>query len=200
MEKYSSERFTFNSMRGNDTSCDSLAYWLALVDSIENAILKKDHLLAYQYDFEEQVDNPMDLNDGHLPAGFSPLTPVMLVKEWSPIGALLEKGIDPILLKNIGAGPPFGNWVGFWNPQKVRAAPLISSCESDGELFWSLFSLASDRASRSQRLVCIDSMVGWSYEAAIASLPKWNKSQIGQAGRLIWQRTPIKKFRRICRV
>jgi hypothetical protein len=195
MKTYNPEQFTFNSMRGKDMACNSLAYWLALVDSADNAILNKEneYLLAYQYDDEEQVCDPMNLHDGYLPKGFLPQTPVMLAKNWSPFGALLEKKLEPVLLEN--SRPPFGCWVGFWHPEKIKTAKPLSSCKTDEELFWSLFNLASDLAKQSQKLVCLVSKVGWSYERAIASLPKWSKKQITETGRLIWQRTPIRKFR-----
>jgi hypothetical protein len=195
MKTYNPEQFTFNSLRGKGTAYNSSAYWLALVDSFENSILseQQEYLLAYQYDAEEQVCNPIDLNESYLPKGFLPQTPVMLAKNWSPLGALLEKRLEPILLEN--CRPPFGCWVGFWHPEKIKTAKPLSSCKTDKELFWALFNLASARASQSQKSVCLVSQVGWSYEKAIASLPKWSKKQIAETGRLIWQRTPIRKFR-----
>jgi hypothetical protein len=111
----------------------------------------------------------------------------MLTDRWSPIGALLSKGIEPITLKKDMRGNALAT--GIWRPGMVVDSAEIQACKNPEELFWSIFAKVSERAMERRMLISLIARPGWAYDHP-GILPKWSAKEITKADRVVWQRIP----------
>lgn len=190
--------YTFQELAGRAASWkSSLAYIVGLVDAVENPVSDPDFatytVLYLMTDIEDQpaIRKPshlLDAQSAFLPSGYFPQTPTMLVRQWSPIEALLKAGFGPLSLKKQQNGAVWGA-TGIWRPSTVSNAKPIESCESDEELFWAIMDKAFERAKQKNLLVNIIAQPGWSYDSAVGSLRNWSEADIAKADRILWKRT-----------
>jgi hypothetical protein len=183
--------------RGGEGS-GTLAYLVGLVDRENHGItqlIAAERILEWLFDLEEQVKSASELvlNQErcflrYFPIGYYPQTPVMLTRKWSPISALLERGLEPLVLRK--GDKPRGVATGVWSPVAILDAKEVSNCNTVEELFWGIVSLAFDRAKERQMLVNVVAQPGWNYETKIGSLPKWADKEVAKADRILWKRTP----------
>ena len=112
----------------------------------------------------------------------------MVTKAWCPIGSMLERGFEPLVLRReekIRAAA-----TGIWDPVASDNRKEPSSCHTVEELFWAILQQVSQRGTERGLWVSIVAQPGWFYPSAIGSLPKWSRGEIEKADRVIWQRTP----------
>jgi len=200
MPKLNPTDYTFSDLAGglDRTPCRSLCYLVGLVDSAAHKIsdvLPAKQILSWLYDCEEQSLNAEHLKHGenfftrYFPGGYYPQTPCMVTKAWSPISAMLERGFEPEIL-NRDSKPILRVATGIWRPQVITGAVGIESAKTVEELFWAIMAEVSRRAMNRKMWVSIIAQPGWSYDAAIGSLPSWPAEEVAKAGRILWKRTP----------
>ncbi len=197
MSNYNIEDYTFEGLcLLGPSSVDTLAYLVGLVDSAENDAAnpkKARHKVLYPLsEGESVVESPSDLiemQSGFLPNGYYPQTPVMFVRRWSPIIAMLDKGFVPITLDRLARGPS-AVASGIWEPGTVGEVKPFFNCETAEDLFWAIMSEVFARATERRFLVNLIAEPGWKYEDAIGSLHDWSDEEIAQADRILWKRTP----------
>ncbi len=197
MGDYDINDFTFDALCGNFKSpkIDTLAYLVGLVD-LEIHVMadpkKAKHVLYVLSEAEEQIedaDNLLGWQAEVHPKNYFPQTPMMLVKNWSPIVAVIEKGFKPESLKWCSAGPS-NIASGIWKPRICEGAKKISDCQTDEELFWGIMNEVFKRAIDRNLLVNIIATIGWSYDhQGVGALAVWDAKEIAKADRVIWQRT-----------
>lgn len=192
---YRTEEYTYAGLCGvgSQPAGASLAYLVGLVGSTENPIsdLKTaKRALAWLFDVEEQlsVRDLLRAQRQALPDGYSPLTPVLLTKRWSPIGALLEHEIAPMVLNR--ESRPRALASGIWDPHRVTINPTNDDRSTCERFFWSVISEASSRGRKRRKLLSIVAQPGWSYETKIGSLKIWTPEEVELSERIVWQRTP----------
>ena len=174
----------------------SLVYLVGLVESPDNQITDLKFIknrLPYIYEVEEQQRKARDLlqfqkNVKPFPEGYYPQTPVMLTKAWSPIGAMLERGLRPVVLKRDPGFQAIAS--GIWEAASFEDASQINTSKTPEELFWAILTEAFRRARERKMYVSIVANPGWDYENGIDSLPTWSQAEITKADRILWRRTP----------
>jgi hypothetical protein len=189
--------FTFEALNGNSGQ-DSLAYLVGLVDSPENKASDPrtaSHEILYRlYDMEEQqyIRSPADLlarQCSIIPAGYFPQTPVMVTRKWSPISAVLQAKVFPVVLNKKRNGP-FYVATGVWEQSVFNGFRPREKGTPVEELFWFIMAQVAERALRRHLYISIIAHAGWDYDAAIGRLAKWDDKQIAEADRILWKRTP----------
>jgi hypothetical protein len=199
MSEHKNDDYTFAGLCGiGGERSGSLAYLVGLVESQDHGItqlIPADRILAWLFDLEEQVKSASELLlsqdesfKRYFPMRFYPQTPVMLTRKWSPIGALLEQGLEPLVLRR--SEKPRGVATGIWAPTVLRTRQTTSDCETVQELFWAILSEVFDRARQRRLLVSVIAKPGWNYETKIDSLPKWPREEVMKSDRILWKRTP----------
>src|SRR5688572_7293536 len=112
MGKFRAADYTFSGLTGFESTGGPpsyLAYLVGLVDAPDHEVADPGvakRILPYLYEIEEQKLTAESLRDSES-AFFSrlsaeryfPQTPCMVTKAWSPIGAMLERGIEPLVLR-----------------------------------------------------------------------------------------------------
>ncbi len=171
----------------------SLAYLVGLVPSANHEITDfkvAKTTLRLLYDLEEQAEDAAALLELRevLSKDYNPQTPVMVTQAWSPVGAMLERGFEPLVLRREDARKSFAT--GIWSPATVGGTRPIPDCRTPEELFWSVLAEAVCRATDRKMLISIIAAPGWAFEMAIGSLPKWTRGEIANADRILWARTP----------
>jgi hypothetical protein len=141
---------------------------------------------------QEAVRTPADLLRAQklfLLKGYFPQTPVMKTRAWSPAGALLEAGFEPIVLERYFSG---ANAVatGIWCPMTISDPKSIQYSSTDEDLFWAIMAKVSERAKKRKQHISVVATPGWAYESAIGSLQDWDEAEIEKADRVVWKRTP----------
>jgi hypothetical protein len=170
-------------------------YLLALVESPKSEILRLDKahfVLAYLYEVEEQVATAAELRAipmRHFPKPYYPQTPVMVTREWSPISAMLEGGLNPLNLVREPRRRAIAS--GIWEPTTIENVRPYAECETAEQLYWSVLDKVSRRAKVRGLLVSLISAIGWDYESSIGMPKNLTLAEAEQADRVIWQRTPI---------
>jgi hypothetical protein len=197
MSDYKASDYTFLGLWNYDKRQgrnDSLAYLVGLVDSANHKILDfrtAGNLLTLLFDIEEEqvcADNLLAWQRQFLCPGYYPQTPCMLTKEWSPIGAMLEQGFDPVAL---GRTPKRGAVAtGIWRPADFESMTGLRDSHSVEQMFWAIISEAFRRAKERKMLVSLIAEPGWAYDLTIASLKKWSNDDIAKADRILWKRKP----------
>ena len=201
MSKYNAAEYTFAGLDslGEPTGGPTfLGYLMGLVDKPDHGIADPPTariILPWLYDVEEQASDAAYLGASesqffsrYFEGGYLPQTPCMVTKAWSPLGALLERGIEPVVLRRqekIRAAA-----TGIWEGVSIGDAKGIREAVTVEELFWALFDTVSKRAKERGMWVSVIAKPGWCYDSAIGSLPKWPSWEVEKAGRVIWQRTP----------
>lgn len=178
---------------------NSLCYLVALVDSPSHKIsdiLSAKRILSWVYEIEEQAPGGNALKEREqsfysrfFAQGYQPQTPCMVVKSWSPIAAMLERGFKPLLLARENKSH-HALATGIWAPLSLSSTPQIEAAKTAEELFWAIMAAGSAKASEQKMWISIIAQPGWTYESAIASLPKWSADEISASGRILWKRTP----------
>jgi len=177
--------------------CPYLCYLVGLVTSPAHGIsdlLAAKKILSYLYESEEQVPDSDGLKevekffDRYFSGGYHPQTPCMVVRNWSPIAALLECGMKPTVLARESKFRAVAS--GIWQPAAGKNAMSISLANTDEDLFWAIFTEVSHRAIEQKMWISVIAKPGWDYSAAIGSLPDWSHGEIEKAGRVLWKRTP----------
>jgi hypothetical protein len=128
--------YSFQGLRAvaNDDHPDlSLIYVVGLVDSPSHKISETEAakpILRWLYDIEEQVPNAYTLlreqesfTSRYFRGGYFPLTPCMVVKRWSPMGAMLDRGLRPVVLRR--EQKILATAAGIWEPQNLEGAKQI---------------------------------------------------------------------------
>jgi hypothetical protein len=202
MQKLNFADFTFSSLSGQGSQGSrSLSYLVGLVDSASHKIsdvLPAKRILSYFYEAEEQCSNAYELEKSEsfftrfFPGGYHPQTPCMLANAWSPIGGMLERGFAPEVL-NREPTRVLATATGIWRPPIIDRGSGIESAITVEELFWAIMAEVSARARDRRMWINIIARPGWSYDAAIGSLPDWPPEEVAKAGRVLWKRTPEKK-------
>lgn len=176
----------------------SLCYLVGLVNSPSHSIsdvLPAKRILPWLYEVEEQATNAEHLKsfeqfyNRFFDGGFYPKTPCMVVREWSPIGAMLEREFEPLILnreERIRACA-----TGLWNPIKGLSHLKIELAETDESLFWAIMANVSQMAVEQGMWISVVAAIGWDYESAIGSLKPWLPEEVARAGRVLWKRTPL---------
>jgi len=176
--------------------CSSLCYLVSLTNSSAHPIsetLPAKRILAWLYDFEEQSINAKHLRAGeeffsrYFVGGFYPQTPCMVVKKWSPIRAMLERGMEPRILRRETKFRALAT--GIWEPQMSTAGAEIESAATDEDLFWAIIGRVSNLSLERKMMISVIAQPGWDYASAINSLPGWSVEDVLQAGRILWKRT-----------
>ena len=176
----------------------SLLYVIGLVPSSEHGIVQPvaaKRILAWLFDVEEQVESASKLLrrqteffSRFFPEQYYPQTPGMLTQGWSPIGALLQNGVEPkVLIREPGVKVVA---TGIWDPVSVDGETRISDCTTDESLFWSILKEVSSRARDRGMLISIIAKPGWAYESEGGLLPKWDDAEVQKADRILWKRRP----------
>ena len=175
----------------------SLCYLVGLVNSQDHKIsevLPAKRIISWLYSCEEQSINAEHLKEGetfferYFVGGYYPKTPCMIVNQWSPISAMLERGFDPVILCR---EPKFrAVATGLWTPPVFSQILEIESAKTDEELFWAIIMKVSHLATERSMWINIIAQPGWDYDAAIHSLPNWTEGDVENAGRILWERTP----------
>jgi len=178
----------------------SLAYLIGLVNSADHKIgnpFVAKRILTWILDEEEQVTTAAELLSRqkeffsrYFDGGYQPQSPVMLAKRWSPISAILERGLKPLILlreEKIRATA-----TGIWQVTNTEGPKTLGDCRNVEELFWSVFCSASRRAQERQALVSIIAKPGWAFETigSNEALPRWSPKEVASADRILWKRTP----------
>jgi hypothetical protein len=185
----------YGTPRPNEPRYTSLVYLLALVDSPKSEILRLDKahfVLSYLYEVEEQIATAVELlsvQGRHFPKPYYPQTPVMVTKEWSPISAMLEGGLNPL-----GLVRQPRRWAcasGIWEPMNIENVRSYQECESPEQLFWSVLDKVANKARARGLLISLISSIGWDYESNIGMPRNLSLAEAEQADRVVWQRTPI---------
>jgi len=149
---------------------------LIWLDEVEGQSLNADHLKANEEFFSRYFEG-----------GFYPQTPCMVVNPWSPIGAMLERGMMPLVLNR---EPKFrAVATGIWEPQVDLAANDIEAAETDESLFWAIIGKVSELALERKMWINVITKPGWVYSSAINSLPDWPAEEVAKAGRVLWKKT-----------
>ena len=181
-----------------DTPIDTLAYLVALVESAESAVidLKEAHFtLSFLFDIEEQVKNSSELllrQKKSFPKGFSPQTPVMLTLGWSPISALLERKLQPVVLTREPGRMACAT--GIWPANLNISFKRYEECATQDDLFWYVLGKTFEKAKDQGRFVSIIACPGWDYDDNTERPCNFDLSEAQKADRVIWQRTPRPKF------
>jgi hypothetical protein len=201
--EYKIEDYTFASLLHNgpavETPVNTLAYLISLVDGPGNSVIDLQiarRFLGWLYDVEEQVRGPTELllrqgsAAGLCPNGLYPQTPVMLTKEWSPVSAMLENGLEPLALTRMDKRRACAS--GIWEISRIPDSKCLDECRTAEELFWHVFRKISDKAKARNLLVSIIAKPGWSYDhdVHINTLRNMTSKEAERADRVIWQRTP----------
>jgi len=156
--------------------------------------LAAKRILSWLYGFEEQALNAAHLRAGegfferYFTGGFYPQTPCMVAERWSPISAMLERGIEPRILNREAKWRAVAT--GIWEPPKVSDVMEIESARTDESLFWAIIGKVSSLAVAKGMWISVIAKPGWDYAAAINSLPAWPTEEIAKSGRVLWKRTP----------
>jgi hypothetical protein len=204
MPKVNAEEYTFDGLKhpvggaaSDPGQCPSLCYLVGLTDSpthkISDALVAK-RILGWLYEFEEQALNAEHLKAGeeffsrYFEAGYHPQTPCMVVKQWSPISAMLERGFEPRVLKRETKWRAAAS--GIWEPPTLSGILEITSARTVEELFWAIVAKAASRAIERHGWISIIAKPGYDYDSAVGSLPTWPVEEVARAGRVLWQRTP----------
>jgi hypothetical protein len=201
MNQHKIAEYTFLGLDNHGKStggAPGLAYLIGLVDSPTHEItqpLAAKRILAWLFDEEEQVRNADELFKRqvefftrYFPRGYFPQTPCMLTKSWSPIGAMLQRGLAPVGLwreEKIRAVA-----TGVWEPTGLADFKSSKDCVTVEDLFWGVLGEAFTRARQRKMWVSVIAKPGWCYESKIGSLGKWSGEEIAKADRIIWMRTP----------
>jgi hypothetical protein len=188
--------YTFEGLCTDPSWETTLAYVVALVDSLANPVANPEiasyRTLYFLEEAELNISGAEELIEAQkemLPLGYFPQTPVMHTKKWSPIAAMLERGYAPIALRRQKQGAVYCA-TGMWEPTISETSLPMRECRSAVELFWAIMREASDRATKRGCFVNIIAQPGWSYDQAIGALAYWSESQISKADRILWKRTP----------
>jgi hypothetical protein len=198
MSSYRFEDYTFEALCLDNGSpvIDTLAYVVGLVDSENHAAANPDtaryDILCPLSECEGYVDSGREIlgmQAEFLPANYWPQTPVIFARRWSPITAMLEKGIEPVNLTRKTEKAPHAIATGIWRPGIAPAAKEIDDCTTDEELFWAIMNQVFTRASGRGLYINILAEVGWAYESQIGSLQVLSKDEIEKSGRVLWQST-----------
>jgi hypothetical protein len=197
---YSAEDYTFAGLLNAsnlNNPITSLAYLIGLVDSTQNEIVDLQmatFVIRVLFSLEEQIDDParlLKLQMDRFPKHYYPQTPVMLTNKWSPIADLLQKNAKPLALCREMRGMNCAS--GIW---EASIGELVQSSAQRGtqeQLFWHVLKKISTKAHKSGSLISIVAKPGWHYEhARDTPLNNLTPSQVAEAGRVIWQRTPRK--------
>jgi hypothetical protein len=196
---YDTHDYTFEGLVGPGIGgSTSLAYLVSLVDSPHHRVLEPiiaRGILAWLFDEEEQLESAAELVLSQeeffhklFPMRFYPQTPVMLTQQWSPIGAMLERGLEPLVLCRNDKARAVAS--GIWNVTQLNSTTQIENCETVEQLFWAVVDRAFYRAKQRRMLVNIIAKPGWNYDTNISSLPKWPANEVALADRILWKRTP----------
>ena len=174
----------------------SLCYLVSLADSPEHPIseaLTSKRILGWLYEIEEQCVDHAHLKaqekffDRYFKGGFCPKTPVMAVKTWSPILAMLERGLEPACLNR--EAKILAAATGIWRPFIDNSAVETEYAKSDEDLFWAIINEVSQLALEQKKWINIIAKPGWDYNHAVDSLPDWPAEEVEKSGRILWKRT-----------
>jgi hypothetical protein len=176
--------------------CPSLCYLIGLTDSPTHKIsdiLVAKRILSWLYDCEEQSVSAEHLRAGekffdrYFTGGYKPQTPCMVVNQWSPISAMLERGFEPQILNRDPGWRSVAT--GIWKATTADAVE-IESAETGEDLFWAIIGKVSARAVERRMWLSIIAKPGWDYGTAVNSLPPWLEAEVEEADRVLWKRTP----------
>lgn len=192
--------YTFNGLRDcgrpGAIGSPSLCYLVSLIDSANHKIsdtLCAKPILGWLYDVEEQAPNSNYLKKReeffgrYFSGGFFPKTPCMVVDEWSPVSAMLEHGLEPVILNREPNRRAVAT--GIWSPVALTTEHDIATAGSDEELFWAILEKAMRLALDRNAWISVIAQPGWLRSAAIKSLPAWSGEDILSSGRILWKRT-----------
>jgi hypothetical protein len=205
--EYDPAEYTFLALCNQGKSLgvlSSLGYLVSLVDSPSHDVL--DLRIAHQVinvSFESEAaltdaSEVLSSQEGTLPSGFYPQTPVLITKRWSPISALLQRTLLPINLRRDSIAKSVAT--GIWSPAALQTNALaelfenakpVSEVHTVESLFWAVLIEAFGRAQKRHKWVSIIAEPGWSYESSIGSLPEWTKHHLATADKILWKRTPV---------
>jgi hypothetical protein len=196
---FNTAEFKFDGM-AKGLAGQSLAYLVGLVDSPLHKIsdpLIAIRILRYLYDIEEQASdsealkkNEAEFFNRYFEGGYLPQTPCMVVKSWSPIGSLLERGYQPLILNRDNSRPHGVIATGIWEPLNISDEHRLETTKTTEQLFWAIIKSVSMKAREQRMWINLVAKPGWSYDSAISSLPNWSTDEVSNSGRVIWQRTP----------
>ncbi len=205
---YKFEDYTFSGLLNNNSPTKdavtsivkTLTYIIGLTTSSNSDVLNikvaSHNILNLLYDVEEQVQSAQELLEaqrlGRIPAGYFPQTPVMLAREWSPISAMLGRGMEPVALSRADR-PRMSCASGIWNVTKpVESKEMEDGC-SDEDLFWHVLAKVVGKAKEDRYLISIIAVPGLSYEdyeEGAGRIDNLTLEEAKKADRVIWQRTP----------
>ncbi|SRR5258708_5535055 len=198
MAHFKSIDYSFEGLRGPPGVVSSLAYLVGLVDSPDHGIadpLPAKRILRWLYEIEEQAPNAAALLEQqnlfaarYFQGGYFPLTPCMLATKWSPISAMLDLGLSPVVLRK--EEKILATATGIWEPRRVESTKDFDQCRTCEELFWAILNEVCFGAKHKGMWLSVIAKPGWDYESGIGALPKWSAEEIAESGRIIWRRTP----------
>jgi hypothetical protein len=187
--------YNFESLAG-PRQCPSLAYLLGLTNTADHKISDPEvasRILTWLFDIEEQspdaaylLSRQNSFFSRYFPGGYHPQSPCMLTTRWSPIHAMLERGIKPTVLNKRGRASLTAT--GIWEPCSLDSVTEVGSGDSFVRLFWSTLVELFNRARQRGMWVSVIASPGWDYESMINSLPRWNAKEIAKADRILWRR------------
>lgn len=191
--------YSFHGLRNGGrlewVGCPYLCYLISLTDSPNHKIsqtLPAKRILTWLFDIEEQSLNAdylqarQEFFNRYFDAGFYPKTPCMVVDQWSPISALLERRMEPTVLNRERAFRAVAT--GIWAPPVLEEGD-IGAATTDESLFWAIIGKVARLALKQKAWISIIAQPGWDRTSAINSLPSWPEEEVAKAGRVLWKRT-----------
>jgi hypothetical protein len=186
---------TFEELRGVGSEwCKSLAYWLGPYGGKLDAkeMLGIAAVMSFQFDLEEQAD----AYGGALPddqtwtKAFTPVAPVQLAREWSPLPCAVDVLPEPSV-EAIEDGTGIRMAVAAWEATRLSSVKTIArqSTSADEKRFLGLLAVSVARAQQSQRGLLIAAKPGWSYER-VHAVSKATARLMGKAGFVLTTRRP----------
>jgi len=146
----------------NIPSCDTLSYWILLVDLAKASQISADHwgyMMSAQFDSEDQavLEEHLFSHPDLMPNPVLPIAPVLLTRMWSPF---------PLTSAHLGAPQHSeiskrGVAIAIWSPGTNSIS--VDKRPPDVVFYQTLMNSALEKASEMSSSICLVGQVGWSY-------------------------------------
>jgi hypothetical protein len=166
---------SFNALRGSWHWVTTMAYWLGPCrdfNGTDEELLQFDQEMSFNYDMEEQMEctgRVWAKPESRWYRDFRPITPVQLVKEWSPFPLALQLLGEPSQWAAGAEGTSCRPIVTFWDGTRIAEAciPPLEPAEKDAQRFISVLHLALQRARKEHWGLILCGRPGWSYDSGV---------------------------------
>jgi hypothetical protein len=150
-------------------------------------------MMEYQYDVEEQADcfgSPFP-EDASWRRIFSPISPIQLTLQWSPIPLAIEALGDPCCEANESDGEGRTLVVLLWNSSQVADAhiPNFRNAQVDMRRFLGLLGIGIARGRDKGQGLLLVAKPGWAYDA-VHQISNESKKIMVRHGFVVTDRRP----------